>query len=170
MTSHSSNTFELPSMKKALEAFTNEASAKLITEAMQDANILPMPHPAPAPNSIEVICSSEKAIENNYQSSAVLMRRLAESITEWRKQLPDQVQPAVLAILHGGLQIRVHRLAQESFHGIRIEGTMNGNPCMLLAHQATVQMLCYVEKIDTNQQEQKPRKIGFIIEGEEREV
>jgi hypothetical protein len=47
---------------------------------------------------------------------------------------------------------------------------MNGNPCMLLAHQATVQMLCYVEKIDTNQQEQKPRKIGFIIEGEEREV
>lgn len=164
------NTFDLPSMRKALEAFTNEASTRLITEAMHDAHILPLPHAAPAPNSVEVICSSEKAIENNYQAAAVLMRRLAESIMEWRRQLPEGVQPAVIAILHGGLQIRVHRLAQESFHGIRIEGTLNGSPCMLLAHQATVQMLCYVEKIDQTIQEQKPRKIGFIIEGEEREV
>ncbi|MBK8454901.1 MAG: hypothetical protein WAQ53_04245 [Thiofilum sp.] len=170
MTTMPHPTFALSSMKQALEAFTNAASTRLITEAMHDANLLPLPHAAPSPNLIEVNCSSDKALENNYQSSAVLMRRLAESIMEWRRQLPEGVQPAVMAILNGGLQIRVHRLAQESFHGIRIEGTLNGSPCMLLAHQATVQMLCYVEKIDQNTPASKPRKIGFIIEGEEREV
>ncbi len=50
---------------------------------------------------------------------------------------------------------------------IRIEGTMNKMPCMLLAHQSTVQMLCYVEKLPKGE---GPRKIGFIIEGEATEV
>lgn len=105
---------------------------------------------------------------NNYQSASILMRRLASAVTEWRKQLPEGVQPAILAILHGGVQVDVNSLAQESFHGIRIDGIVNGVPCIVLAHQNTVQLLCYAQPI--NPPESPKRKIGFIIDGEESEA
>ncbi len=98
------------------------------------------------------------------QSAGELMRRLAGTITQWRKELPQGVQPALLALAHGGVQISVTSLAQESFHGIRIDGHINGAPCMLLAHQATVQILCYAEEIKPP--EQPKRSIGFVIDGE----
>ena len=104
---------------------------------------------------------------NAYQSARVLMMRLADSIIQWRRQLPSDRQPAILAVLNGGLQIAVERLAEESFHGIRIEGRIDGNPCMVLAHQATVQLLCYIEKVE---KEESRRSIGFIINGEEQQV
>lgn len=77
------------------------------------------------------------------------------------------MQPVILAILNGGIQIDVERMAQESFHGIRIEGLLNGNPCMLLSHQSSVQLLCFVQKVE---KENYRRKIGFIIDGVETEV
>jgi hypothetical protein len=102
---------------------------------------------------------------NHFQSSGVLLRRLADSITHWRSALPDDVQPAIIAILHGGIQIDVERLAQESFHGIRIEGRTQGSPCVVLAHQATVQLLCFVQPIQPPERPRRP--IGFVIDGEE---
>ena len=110
--------------------------------------------------------SSEE--RNHYQSAGVLMKSLANAIADWRKQLPEGVQPAVLALLNGGMQIDVTTLAQESFHGIRVEGTINGLPCIVLAHQSTVQLMCYVQPI--NPPEVPKRKIGFIIDGESSEV
>lgn len=104
---------------------------------------------------------------NAYQSARALMRRLADSIMQWRHQLPADQQPAILAVLNGGIQISVERLAEESFHGIRIEGKLAGNPCMVLAHQATVQLLCYIERVE---QEEHRRSIGFIIDGEEQQL
>jgi hypothetical protein len=101
---------------------------------------------------------------DRHQSAGDLMRRLAGTITQWRKELPQGVQPALLALAHGGVQISVTSLAQESFHGIRIDGHINGAPCMLLAHQATVQILCYAEEIKPP--EQPKRSIGFVIDGE----
>ena len=102
---------------------------------------------------------------NNFQSAGVLLRQLSESITQWRAALPDDVQPAIIAILHGGIQIDVERLVQESFHGIRIEGQMQGSPCVVLAHQATVQMLCFIQPIQPPERPRRP--IGFVIDGEE---
>ena len=104
---------------------------------------------------------------NEFRSAGTLMRRLADSVMQWRQQLPEDEEPAILAIMFGGMQINVERLAQESFHGIRIEGTMNGSPCMLLAHQSTVQLLCFVKKVE---KASPKRRIGFIIDGEEEEV
>lgn len=104
---------------------------------------------------------------NEYQSAGVLMKRLADSIIQWRRQLPEDQQPAILALLYGGVQINVERLAEESFHGIRIEGKLNESPCMVLAHQAGVQLLCYIQKVE---KEEGRRTIGFIIDGEERQV
>lgn len=156
-------TFEIPAMQEALAAL-NTTSSSLIIHALRETEQLPKP-PPPVPPA--VLYSTEQAMENSYQSAAVLMRQLADSILDWRQQLPQNAQPAIMAILHGGMQIKVHHLSQESFHGIRIQGTLNGSPCMLLAHQSTVQMLCYVEKLAKGA---SSRKIGFIIEGEETEV
>jgi len=38
---------------------------------------------------------------------------------------------------------------------------------MLLVHQANLELLCYIEKV---QEVEFRRKIGFIIDGEEKEV
>ena len=122
-------------------------------------------YPKPKDTTSEQII--ENATENSYQSARALLQRLSETVMDWRKELPEDVQPAILAILNGGIQIDVERMAQESFHGIRIEGLLNGNPCMLLSHQSSVQLLCFVQKI----QKQKPkRKNGFIIHGAETEA
>ena len=59
---------------------------------------------------------------NEYRSAAVFIQALAEEAMEWRKQLPENYRPAILAVLYGGVQIPVHTLSQVSFHGIRIEG------------------------------------------------
>jgi hypothetical protein len=88
----------------------------------------PRPHDEASPQVME------NAQENSYQSSRALLQRLSQTMTDWRKELGDDVQPAIVAILNGGIRIDVERMAQESFHGIRIEGMLNGNPCMLLSH------------------------------------
>lgn len=105
---------------------------------------------------------------NRFQSAGVLLKRLAGSITQWRAALPDNVQPAIIAILHGGIQINVDLLAQESFHGIRIEGRLNDAPAVVLAHQATVQLLCFVQPVQPP--EHPRRQIGFVINGEKSEA
>lgn len=105
---------------------------------------------------------------NNFQSAGVLLRRLAESIKQWRVALPENVQPAIIAILHGGVQVQVDLLAQESFHGIRIEGRLQGSPAVVLAHQATVQLLCFVQPVSPP--EQPRRQIGFVIDGQKTEA
>ncbi len=98
--------------------------------------------------------------DNNYfQSSGKLMKVLATEAQNWKNELADNYQPAIIAILQGGIQIHVNTLTQVSFHGIRIEGTLNGSPCAILAHQATIQMLCHAEEIND---ESPIRSIGFI--------
>ena len=105
---------------------------------------------------------------NNFQSSGSLLKKLASSIHEWRSELPENMQPAIIAILHGGIQIDVDRLSEESFHGIRIKGRFQGAACVLLAHQSTVQLLCILEKIQPP--DLPKRQIGFVINGEESKV
>ena len=104
---------------------------------------------------------------NAYQSASVLMQALAEEAMQWRNQLSQEFQPSIIAILHGGIQIVVHTLAQVSFHGIRIEGELNGAPCSMLAHQSSVQLLCHAIKVE---KEKPSRRIGFIWEDKEIEV
>lgn len=167
------------SIKNILESIEN-SSAKKALEALE----------SPMQKAIEAIERSRSSIEqyhlpklrvpefkmpniptqkeiNKYQSAEVLMRSLADSIRQWRHDLPSDQQPAILAILNGGIQINVERLAVESFHGIRIEGKIAGNPCMVLAHQATTQLLCYIEKVENEDQR---KRIGFTFGGKEQQV
>lgn len=102
-------------------------------------------------------CSEEDS--NEYRSAGVLLQALAAEARAWSERLPPEYRPAIVAILHGGLQIEVNTLAQVSFDGIRIEGTMGDSPCSLLAHQGTVQLVCHAVRVED---EAEPRPIGFI--------
>lgn len=105
--------------------------------------------------------------KNEYQSASVFMQALAESALEWKSNLPEGYTPSVLAVLYGGIQIHVNTMSQVSFNGIRIEGTMEGNPCLMLAHRSTVQVLCFGQKIMPD----KPANpIGFVWQNNHVEV
>jgi hypothetical protein len=130
-------------------------------EGLKAESTVPLPAmPFLQPQRVQKMPTAEEA--NHYQSAATLLRRLAESVGAWRQQLPEGFQPAVLALLNGGGRVQVERLAQESFHGIRIEGRMDDVLCVVLAHQATVQLLCLPEPVNPT----RGRSIGFIIDGE----
>lgn len=105
--------------------------------------------------------------QNHFQSAAILMEALAKEALQWKENLPPNFNPAILAILYGGLQIHVNNLSQVSFHGIRVEGTLNGAPCSVLAHQTTVQLLCYAEEVKP---EVVRNPIGFVWGNEKVEV
>ena len=119
---------------------------------------------APRPNQAELCplpanCSQEDI--NEYRSAGVFLQSLASEVRAWSKSLPETYRPAIVAVLHGGIQIQVRSLSQVSFHGIRIEGKLGGSPCSLLAHQSTIQMLCHAIEIKQEEEETK-RPIGFI--------
>jgi hypothetical protein len=102
---------------------------------------------------------------HSYESSARLIKLLAARINEWRKAIPKDAEPVILAILANGTVIDAHRLVPQGHHGIGIEGTLfsqddspNASPCMVVAHQANLQLLCYVRKVP---KPRKPRVIGF---------
>ncbi|NVJ65562.1 MAG: hypothetical protein HWE16_03675 [Gammaproteobacteria bacterium] len=131
----------------------------------QEVEVFQNIHPDVKPPTLPVDQLNSTSQEmNDYRSSGELIRSLANTIRLWRQNTPADAQPAITAILSGGMQISVTRLAQESFHGIRIEGHVGGNPCMLLTHQSNVQLLCYIERIA---EEVPERKIGFIVDGKE---
>lgn len=100
---------------------------------------------------------------HSYESSKNLIQSVVATIRQWKKSQPDAYQPAVMALLHGGVQIEVCSLTNVSFHGLRIEGLLGGRPCIVLAHQATVQLLCYPAE---PAKEQPRRRIGFIVDGQ----
>ena len=154
---------ELSAPSKATEELQKALSAQRLPPMRPPSLRIPSdPVPQPLPNLPTV----EET--NTFQSSGMLLRRLAEAISRWRAQLPQEVQPGIIAILHGGIQIEVESLAEESFHGIRVEGQLGGSPCVVLAHQATVQLLCYVQPV---QPPEHPRRtIGFVIGGEASEA
>lgn len=133
----------------------------------QDVEIFHDVHPDVKPPKMELdeIYSDHQKI-NDYRSSGELIRSLARTIKKWRQNMPRDAQPVIVAMLNGGLQINVARLVQESFHGIRIEGTSGGNPCMVLSHQNNVELLCYIQKVP---EEEPDRRIGFVIDGQETE-
>jgi len=110
------------------------------------------------------VCSRED--ENEFRSAGVLLEALAIEARAWSEQLPPNFRPAIVAILHGGVQVQVRTLAQVSFDGIRIEGTMGDDiPCSMLAHQDTIQLVCYAIALDEAGDEEEERAknpIGFI--------
>jgi hypothetical protein len=105
--------------------------------------------------------------QNGFQSASAFIESIANEALVWKDALPEGHSPKVLAFLYGGMSINVKNLTKVSFSGIRIEGEYNGEPCALLAHQSTVQILCYGPKIKA---EVKKMPIGFFWDENELEV
>jgi hypothetical protein len=124
----------------------------------REDNLCPLP----------VNCNEENS--NEFRSAGVLLQALAAEARAWSQKLPPEFRPAIVAVLHGGLQIQVRTLAQVSFDGIRIEGIMGDSPCSLLAHQDTIQLVCHA--IHNMAQDDEPRHnpIGFIWPDHDEEI
>jgi hypothetical protein len=114
---------------------------------------VPQENYCPLPN-----CSQEDL--NEFRSAGVLLKAIASEAKAWAAKLPPNYRPAIMALLHGGVQVQVHSLAQVSFDGIRVEGMMGESPCSILAHQDTIQLVCHA--ICTDPEEEEPHPIGFI--------
>jgi hypothetical protein len=104
---------------------------------------------------------------HSYESSAMLINLLAARIKEWRKAIPKDAEAVIWAILANGMVIDVHRLVAQGHHGIVVEGTLlspddspDASPCMVVAHQANLQLLCYVRQVP---EPREPRVIGFGV-------
>lgn len=119
-------------------------------------------------NPIPASCSLEDS--NLYRSAGALLEALATEARAWSTQLPAQFRPAIVALLHGGVQVQVRSLAQVSFDGIRIEGWMGDRPCSLLAHQNTVQLVCHAIQVENTEDAAAKYPIGFIWPDRDEEI
>ncbi|MDG2175807.1 MAG: hypothetical protein P8M72_06735 [Gammaproteobacteria bacterium] len=151
-----------------------EEKSKTLDSVMENLNRQISPVPGFKPPTVEkeaLYCplpeSCTQEDKNEFRSAAVFLASLASEVKAWRSQLPENYQPAVMAILQGGVQVHVMKLAQVSFDGIRIEGLLQDNPVTVFAHQSTVQMMCYAMEI---KEEKERNPIGFIWPDRNEEV
>src|SRR5262249_32994163 len=102
----------------------------------------------------------------NREWVVVVNRLLAARVKEWRKAIPKDAEPVILAILANGTVIDAHRVSPQGHHGVLIEGTLfspdDASPCIVVAHQANLQLLCYIRKV---LEPREPRVIGFGVPG-----
>src|SRR5258707_422941 len=88
-------------IEKALESLIDSPTQKVIDALEMSRPSFDYHLPALRMPDIHVPKFPTQEEMNEYQSAGVLMRRLADSIIQWRQQLPLNQQPAILAILNG---------------------------------------------------------------------
>jgi hypothetical protein len=157
---------ELKRLSDLMSPYANVGAASEVEKAMKQLEEVKAFVPSTMPYLEPILPPRIPDFEetNHFQSAGVMLRRLAESIRAWRAQLPNDLQPGVIALLNSGVQIDVASLAQESFHGIRVSGRIGDAECVVLAHQATLQILCIAQPVRPPDSPKRP--IGFIIDGQ----
>ena len=113
--------------------------------------------------SIDALSAGEFSAEqaHEYESAGALLDRIERTIREWRARLPENAQPLIEAIVPGGWII-VCDLVEQGHNGIAIRGKAGDRECLLLVHQANLQLLCTIEKLEGDK-ERTP--IGFVRRG-----
>jgi hypothetical protein len=101
---------------------------------------------------------------HDYASSQVLLERLRGRLRAWRENLPADAQPVIIAVLPNGTAVRVKELSEEGHNGVAITGLVGDTQCLLLAHQSSLQLLCYIEKVE---EPKKRYRIGFRLAGKQ---
>jgi hypothetical protein len=101
---------------------------------------------------------------HEFESAGALLDRVERTIKEWRAKLPSNAQPLIEAIVPGGWVV-VSEFVEQGHNGIAIRGKAGDRDCLLLVHQANLQLLCTIDKLD----HEKPRTmIGFVRQGGKR--
>jgi hypothetical protein len=68
---------------------------------------------------------------------------------ELKQPGPKYAQPVILAVLANGVLIEAHEFSEAGHHGIAIRGRLaDGSECLMLVHQASLQLLCRVVKTE----------------------
>ena len=75
-------------------------------------------------------------------SAESLLRALAQSLRAWRSQLPPDLQPGLLALVHGGASIDVQSLTFCEPNCIRVSGSCEGDAYKWLASASEIQFFC----------------------------
>lgn len=117
---------------------------------------------APPVYDLETPAAHEASHE--FESAGALLDRLERTIKEWRAKLPSNAQPVIEAIVPGGW-IVVHEFVEQGHNGIAIRGKAGERECLLLVHQANLQLLCTIDKLED---EKERTTIGFVRTGGKR--
>jgi hypothetical protein len=103
--------------------------------------------------------------KHHYESAGEFVQRVAAYLTFW---LDSKVLSGassgkrwvLAATLSSGATIILHSLAADGHSLIRLEGELpDGTPCLLFAHQHSVQLLAY--HVPRKPEEPAKREIGF---------
>jgi hypothetical protein len=93
------------------------------------------------------------------KSAAVFIQALRELEMSWLAQLPKDSQIAIYVLLPNGRAVELGYIGEQGYNGVFIQGRdADGETYVLIAHQATLQFFCKVEKVTP---EQPRRQIGF---------
>ena len=121
-------------------------------------------YPIPSIDALSGLDEAAAERAHEYESAGALLDRLERTIREWRARLPANAQPLIEAIVPGGWVV-VCDFVEQGHNGIAIRGKAGDRDCLLLVHQANLQLLCTIEKLDSSK-ERTP--IGFIRRGGKR--
>jgi len=132
---------------------------------------LNLPDAAQMPDLREIIATMPKESEHRFESAGEFIRRLADRISRWREELPEDKEPVILTFLPTGDVVEVMTIGEDGHSSVVIEGLVDDSPCMFICHQASLQVLCYTRTIqDEGEEKPKKRRIGFHVGGEEIEA
>jgi hypothetical protein len=94
------------------------------------------------------------------RSASGLLEGLDKLVGEWKKQLPEDAQPVILACLSSGAIIEARTFSEAGYHGVGIQGKLlsDGSDCLVLVHQSQLQLVCRVAKVEDPK---KRYQIGF---------
>ena len=177
----------MPDSRDFLKKFLSESSLKdavddiRTMERISEEIRLPLAGVTSQPARIDIEALRPPRIPtpqeaNSYQSSEAIVESMAATVAHWRKELDvaanessKKYQPTVIGFLPNGQIVQVRQMTAESFHCVRIEGTLgfDGPVCMFLAHQASIQLLCTTVEIT----EEKPKRtIGFVTNEKQQDL
>ncbi|MFH0851810.1 MAG: hypothetical protein V1876_03610 [Candidatus Peregrinibacteria bacterium] len=108
--------------------------------------------------SLPEIRMPSEAEKHEYESAGDFVSRLARQIHAWKKALPEDAQPVILAVLVNGLTVDAKHISADGHNVVRIVGHVDQMETMVIAHQVTLQVMCYIKKLRPDE----PRyEIGF---------
>lgn len=91
-------------------------------------------------------------------SAKALLDRLAKRMKLWFESCPPDRQPMLFAHISDGTAIRVQKMWSEGRNGVVIEGFMGEDPCMVMSHVASLNVVCVITKVEKDQER---RIVGF---------
>lgn len=127
---------------------------------------LSLPGATGMPDIGEILAHMPAEAQHRFESAGEFVKRLAHRVQKWRERLPEDEQPVILALMSNGSAIEVRSVGEDGHSSVVVEGLLDGAPCMFISHQASLQILCYTQKVEPEER----RKIGFHVGGVEIEA